>query len=276
MDYYTHIENCPYMRWQADLLYESLQMLGLGDSFVLAYSQPPGEYNPPPEYPRVFEVQNIGAEWNCVPANKQYGLYLGVLYGVVRQPVIQIDPDVFVLCPVEVGKPGITGQYSPYLQRPYIEQYEGYGRLPCENWYPVSGFCQFNDVPVEAFRKIVECCKVIAETFPPEQKKLRAEITYWMRDMVGQALGISLAGVPVHYQDYESSLDHRLEAYKKDMPMVHYCNHYAGHFYKRLFDERIFPDCPKPWEMILQIPDENEYIVAFKAITRSFLNRKGG
>ncbi len=275
MDYFAHIENRHFMRWQTDILYESLRLLNQQDNFCLAYSHPAsGQVMPAPTYPRAFEVPHVGAAWGNVAMTKPYSLMVAIRDGHIKQPCTLIDVDTFFKTPIEVMDAPITCQWWNYMVRNILENDRGFGRFPTKRWWPIGSVYQFRDAPPEIFDEIVYCVKLMAETFKKGDGRLKEEADYWQCEMVGMALGVAKC-LDAHpdvrldlVKDFESQLGST-----EQTNMVHYCNHYPPFFFKRAFDERINPDCGFPYNLILSLPEETDNIVAFKRVTRSLVER---
>lgn len=255
MHYLTHIETSPYMIWQTTLLHQSLKCHNLGDSLVVAYS------GAKPPFPRCFPVRHVGKDWGSVPITKQYAALEAVKTGQVQQPFVLLDPDTFVVSPVQ-PRPGVTGQVHRYLDRGPLELL--YGKLDVNHWHPVAGIIQYNDVDVPVFEEIVTCCHGLAKSHVDGRHR-------WFLDMVGVACGLGRSECTVTLvDDYESPLDHRRINFNPDANVVHYCNGFLPWFNKREHDSmRPFYVSEWPWERILQMPDANHYIDMMKSLVRS-------
>lgn len=270
MDYFVSIENCQYFRWQLELLYESMRLLGLEDSLAIACA-PLDTSAKPLRFKRVFYHENMGRNNNYLALNKPYSLLHALKSEFIKQPFVVIDPDMVMLKPIEIEDKS-AANYVDWLEYDNLHKCGYTLDIPKKDWRPGACVYFFNNCPMSVFEEIYEQTYKMIFQYDEKDGKLRSEVDYWQREMVAFAIGLSRVGANLR-DDYQAFLDARYQ----DVNFIHYCNGYQPYFNKRFHNDlREFTLGPAlPFEAIASIPKVN-LAIKFRNITKSFLDRHKG
>lgn len=285
MDYVVSIENSAYMRWQVDILYESMRLLGIEDKLFILCCPIDGEPHPLP-YERVFHHENIGRRFAYAPFNKIYGLRKALAAGVIRCPFVVMDPDMFFLHPIPLLDNDISANLTWYLDYDRLKE-DGYNPselygVSREHWFPGGTIYQFRNASPALFDQMM------VNLVDLEAKNAAR----WERDMIATAGAISRSGLKLGVvENFEKTLNPFIVGGDHAAFVVHYCHGFRNRFNKILHNpDRGFSTVNswEPWEAILALPesvldmsDEIDRtprsfaaVTQMKAIVRSLLERK--
>ena len=260
MQYLVSIENCQFFRWQLELLHESMSLLGVEDSLVIACAH---FENKKLRFPNVFYHENVGRKFNYLALNKPYALQVAVKNNLIKQPFVLIDPDMFMLRPIDESNK-CSANYYNYLEFEFLTKL-GY-LIKKEKWRPGGVVYHINNCDNYLLESIFN--QLYYEFM---NIKLPRDVDYWQREMVSFAIFLSKVDAEIR-QDYVSLLDHRIIK-TENCNFVHYSNGFHPYFDKNLHNNLRNSGEPLPFESILKIPEENENIIKFKNITKSYLSR---
>lgn len=99
MQYFVSVENTSYFYWQLELLIESFNMLGIGDSLVVAMadndSQKVGGFSSNiVRHENKFVHPNEGRERGYLPLNRVAAIRYALAYGVLEFPFVLVHADM--------------------------------------------------------------------------------------------------------------------------------------------------------------------------------------
>jgi hypothetical protein len=106
MQYFVSVENTSYFYWQLELLIESFNMLGIGDSLVVAMaendSQKVGGFSSNiVRHANKFVHPNEGRERGYLPLNRVGAIRYALAYGALEFPFALIHADMVARRPLE-------------------------------------------------------------------------------------------------------------------------------------------------------------------------------
>lgn len=114
MQYFFVTEDSRDFRWQTELLLESLRLLNLESQTFVAICPGPGANGNPP-CNNLVRFDNVGSKIRCPQFNKVEGLRKALEQGVLKQPFVVLDADMFLLRDVPRATGQIAAQVLPRL-----------------------------------------------------------------------------------------------------------------------------------------------------------------
>lgn len=105
MQYFVSAENTSYFYWQLELLIESFNILGMGDSLVVALaendSQKVGGFSHNlVKHERKFLHPNEGRDLGYLPLNRVSSIRYALAYGILKFPFVLVHADMLIRRPV--------------------------------------------------------------------------------------------------------------------------------------------------------------------------------
>jgi len=272
MEYITSIDNTPYMRWQAALLLESFRMRGMEDKLLITCAE---HHLAKPVEGRVLYHDNVGQNYACL--NRAKGILEAVKRKEIKQPFVSIDPDTFMIRPIDPIETQVAGNDLFYASYDNIKDNDGYDveemfGISKEKWPGLGTVYHFNDVPETLFQSIYDW----TEKLSIDLKGKIGQKSYWQIDITAYNVAFVKNGIECTSYLYESPLDPLLKPSVDDVNFVHYCNGVLPGFNKRHHNAANWFSMNEalPFETILKISKKGKRIKAFKKVVRCFLNRK--
>jgi hypothetical protein len=265
MQYFAVLEDTKELRWQAELLFESIRLLELEDKFVIAVCPGKGAVHRHP-YPNIIRFDNVGRRIGFPHFNKCYGLGKALASGALKQPFVVLDTDMFLLRELPESNARAAAQNHPYLAWENIkDDLKGFAKG--SEWTSLGGVYYFNDVPVKVFEDIM---KNTYDLYTKLGNKPEFH-TY------GFTLGITKNDIPFQKRtDYEMPLhNNRSSDVNWSSAVVHYKKGYPPHFKKEgIFDTINFSfNLPLPFKVLLECPVQDQpNVSAMQTLMRSWLD----
>jgi len=111
MNYFVSIGDCYYHEWQIDTLLNSFKKLKLEDNLFVAVAT--NKKNRNYNKDNFYFFKNIGLEKEYLKYNKWHSLYLLIKSGVLKQPIVILEPHMLLATPIDGDfSPNITYQLS--------------------------------------------------------------------------------------------------------------------------------------------------------------------
>jgi hypothetical protein len=267
MQYFVVLEDTKELRWQAELLYESIRLLDLTDQFLIAICPSKGISIQKPRYPNVVYFDNLGRSVGCPHLNKVYGLAKALESGSLRQPFVLLDTDMFLLHAIPPISSSVAAQQCQSLTWDNIDD-RVKSMTEKWKWDNLGGVYVFNDVPVKVFEDAFKFTYELYRKFGNNPK--------W------HIYGITLSIVNNDIK-YQKTLNYEMPLVYSNTPdvqwdkscIVHYKEGFPPYFKKeRVFDSINFSfDIPLPFKVIMDIPIKNQPNVAImQTLCRSWLD----
>lgn len=266
MQYFVATEDSRDFRWRTELLLESIRLLGLEDQTVVAVCPGPGIKGKTP-YPNQVKFDNIGRKLGYQPINKSLGLLKALEQGVLRQPFVVLDTDMFLLRPIPQNFGDVSAQIHARLEWEHVKPVLG-EHVSGSDWVAVGGVYQFNGAPGKVFEDIYTTTYDLFQKVGP------------VPDLhtFGFTLGVSKNDfIFTKRDDYEMPLK------KDDTPkvnwgshVVHYSKGHPPYFSKeKAFDSIDFAmTMPLPFKKILEAPVLNQPNMSLmQTLVRSWLSQ---
>jgi hypothetical protein len=265
MQYFTVLEDTRELRWQAELLFESIRLLELEDNFVIAICPGKGAINRHP-YPNVIHFDNVGRKTGFPHFNKCYGLGKALASGVLKQPFVVLDTDMFLIKELEPSNAPVSAQNHKYLEWNNVRE-DLKEVTSGMDWTSLGGVYRFADVPTKVFSDIIKYTYELYSKFG-NNKKFH---TY------GFTLGIVKNEIPFQRRNsYEMPLfNDRSPDINWSSAVIHYKEGYPPHFKKEgIFDTINFSfNLPLPLKCILECPIQDQpNVSAMQTLIRSWLD----
>jgi hypothetical protein len=258
MQYFFVTEDSRDFRWQTELLLESLRLLNLESQTFVAICPGPGANGNPP-CNNLVRFDNVGSKIRCPQFNKVEGLRKALEQGVLKQPFVVLDADMFLLRDIPRATGQIAAQVLPRLAWETVKPILG---EHVDEWVGVGGTYQFNDVPNKTFENIY------STTYDLFKKVGNVPHLH----NYGFTLGSIKSGLTFERTKYEMPLKNE----DANCPIVHYRDGYHPHFSKeKIFDSIDFSfKMPLPFKKILEAPALNQPNVSLmQVLVRSWLTR---
>lgn len=250
MQYFVVIEDTKNQRWQGELLFESVRLLGLERHFVAAVCPGKGAVHKHP-YPNIVYFDNLGSKLLFPHFNKCYGMLKALEHGAIRPPFTILDPDMFLIKEPPKYATAVVAQGKETI--PDLD-------LGGE-WVGLGGVYCFNECPPVVFEDVMRFTYDLYKKYG-----IRKEFhTY------GFNLAIAKHGVPVHKANLEMPLINS----KHTAPIVHYSEGYPPYFTKEgIYDTINFSfGLPLPFKTIMETPVRGQPNVALmQTLIRSWLD----
>lgn len=184
MEYFVTSEDHPYYSWQLEILIESFKQVGCQDELLIVLSQ----FNAPPSsgpnlvlHKRLTGFENIGRRRGFEPLNQIYNLLWCLQAGLIKQPLVYLQPDMVLRSPVTVDfsnqYPEFVFQPDPFFTLEKVEKEIGpvskwLNKDYNLQWIPVSNFFVVNRIPIEFFELIVKRAELLATRQLMEGKQI--------------------------------------------------------------------------------------------------------
>jgi hypothetical protein len=269
MQYFVVLEDIKELRWQAELLYESIRLLDLVDKFVVAIC-PSQNANGVAKhrYPNVIYFENVGRRIGFPQFNKSYGLARALESGKLKPPYALLDTDMFLLHGIPPTKAPASAQYHNWLTwentdprvRDLVEDKD--------HWKPLGGVYLFNEIPLKVYEDIMQYTYDLHTKFGYNPK--------WHT----YGFNLAMANNRISFEEQrelEMPLTHTgsPDVRWNSSHIIHYKDGYAPWFHKsKVFDTINFSfNLPLPFKAILDAPIRNQPNVAImQTLIRSWLD----
>jgi len=267
MQYFVAIEDTRELRWQAELLYESIRLLDLVDHFLVAICPGRGSIVQKPRYPNVVYFDNIGRRLGFPHLNKCYGLLRALETGHLKPPFVVLEPDMFLLNALPPTKAPVAAQRQKYLSWDKVDDRVKDMVIDKDRWVDVGGVYLFNQVSNKLYEDAVRYTHDLYSKYGNNPK--------W--HTYGFNLAIANNDLSCQRREdyempllYDGSPDVNWNSY-----IIHYKDGYPPYFHKeKVFDSINFSfKMPLPFKVLLEAPIQNQpNLVIMQTLIRSWLD----
>jgi hypothetical protein len=264
MQYFVVLEDSKEFRWQAELLFESIRLLGLENKFIVSICPGKGPMKKHP-YPEIIWFDNVGRKLGFPHFNKCYGLAKAIESGKLRQPFVILDTDMFLISELPQLSQVVVSQNQEHLLWEEVK-HTLKDTTNANGWVNAGEVYYFNDVPNATFENIMRHTYGLCAKYG-NHKKFH---TY------GFNIGIAKSDLTVRKRNLVMPLfNDRSSQVNWNAPIVHYSKGYPPYFQKEgAFDTINFSfNLPLPFKAIMEAPIRDQPNVSvMQTLIRSWLD----
>lgn len=262
--YFVVLEDTKELRWQTELLFESIRLLDLQDDFVIAICPEKGSIVRRHKYSNAIYFDNVGKKLGFPKFNKCYGLGKAIESGILKQPFVVLDPDMFLLQRIPSISSPVSAQESNDLS---WDKVASDIKSFTSHWIEVGGIYYFNNVPMKVFEDII---KYSYDLYIKLGNLSKTHIYGFTLGILKNDLKIQKINNYEMPLFYDGSPNTNWQSY-----VVHYKNGCPPYFDKeKVYNSINFSfNTPLPFKTILEIPVKNQPNVAImQTLIRSWLD----
>ena len=265
MKYFVSIENTEYFRWQAELLIESFNLIGLEDDLIIAVaeSELTGDkyhYNLN-NHKNKFLHENVGLKQGLITLNKIFSLYVAATSGLLGDEFTVLHPDMLIVRPMASEKESVVFAPEETPEDEILKKARENREIP--DWMSGMGKTMvFKDFPTEFFKTVLQMMCWLKDVYGSEWDVQRGA---WMSS--------AMCDSKITFQQSQFLEMPLLVEVPTNCPIIHYRHGITPYFNKRNYKNNIvLSSNPDPlYAMSLVNPNSNtNYLIN---IIKSYENK---